>query len=179
MPDKMYIVFYTNNHLATSQPFSNRLVTSQPFPTRTRQHGPDIHLTFIHHMTKESTNDDGAEEIRVVSHGDEHEPEGNGYGNGIESSPHQSQSEGQSGNSNFVQSAYFNPAVRSRNRWYETGFSRAAVSVPSTWLRRGIDSRSDMTIVVFDVVKKIRIENGDANDDKARKNHGPSTRDMP
>lgn len=100
--------------------------------------------------------------------------------------------------SNFVQSAYFNPAVRSRNRWYETGFSRAAVSVPSTWLRRGIDSRSDMTIVVFDVVKKIRIENGDANDDKAtivlyrkhilsrcccldspRKNHGPSTRDMP
>lgn len=90
----MYIVFYTNNHLATSQPFSNRLVTSQPFPTRTRQHGPvndyqllahliryfcideclpDIHLTFIHHMTKESTDDDGAEEIRVVSHGDEHE----------------------------------------------------------------------------------------------------------
>lgn len=80
----MYIVFYT----------SSPLVASQPFPTRTRQHGPandyqwlahfihyscidkclpDVHLIFIYHMSEESTNDNGAEEIRVVSHRDEHE----------------------------------------------------------------------------------------------------------
>lgn len=158
---------------------SSPLVASQPFPTRTRQHGPDVHLIFIYHMTEESTNDNGAEEIRVVSHRDEHEPEGNGYGNGIESSPNQSQSERQPGNSNPVQSTYFDPAVRSWDRWYETCFSRAAVSVPPTLLRRGINGSSDMTIVIFDVMKKVRIKNGDANDDKARKNHSPSTRDMP
>lgn len=51
------------------------LVTSQPLPTCTRQHGPDVHLIFIYHMAEESTNDDGTEEVRVVGHGDKHEPE--------------------------------------------------------------------------------------------------------
>lgn len=109
------------------------------------------------------------------------------------------QHKGECLHSNPVQSTYFDPPVRSWDRWYETCFSRAAVSVPPTLLRRGIDGSSDMTIVIFDVMKKIRIKNGDTNDDKAtmvlhsqhiispsccyidspRKNHSPSTRDMP
>lgn len=109
------------------------------------------------------------------------------------------QHKGECLHSNPVQSTYFDPPVRSWDRWYETCFSRAAVSVPPTLLRRGIDGSSDATIVIFGVMKKIRIKNGDANDDKAtmvlhsqhiispsccyidspRKNHSPSTRDMP
>lgn len=65
----------TLSHLyQTTRPCKRLSVTDTSYPPLLIDGSlPDVHLIFIYHMAEESTNDDGTEEIRIVSHGDKHE----------------------------------------------------------------------------------------------------------